>query len=79
MSSVIATTYYLGLTGISSNYLLVRIERGVSDVHVHIERRMGSGGMLLHEFSEIIVVDALRLLLRPFWDKSRAVVPTWPA
>ena len=35
--------------------------------------------MLLHEFSEIILVDVLRLLLRPFLDKSRAVVPTWPA
>jgi len=24
-------------------------------------------------------LDALRLLLRPFWDKSRAVVATWLA
>ena len=23
-------------------------------------------------------LDALRLLLRPFWDRSRAVVATWP-
>ena len=31
----------------------------------------GSGGMLPQEIS------TLRLLLRPFWDGSRAVVATW--
>ena len=31
----------------------------------------GSGGMRPRK------LDALRLLLRPFWDQSRAVVATW--
>ena len=34
----------------------------------------GSGGMLPQKKS-----DALRLLLRPFWNRSRIVVATWLA
>ena len=39
--------------------------------------KAGGGGMLPQEiFSKL---DALRLLLRPFWDRSRAVVAAWLA
>ena len=37
----------------------------------------GCGGMLPQEIFR--KVDALRLLLRPFWDKSRVVVAIWLA
>ena len=40
-------------------------------MHKHA-RLGGSGGMLPQE-----ILDALRLLLRPFWDRSRALVATW--
>ena len=43
-------------------------------VHKHA-RLAGSRGMLPQE--SFLKFDALRLLLRPFWDRSRAVVATW--
>ena len=53
-----------------------RITWGVS---LHKLARLGGfGGMLPQEILKNYV-DALRLLLRPFWDRSRAVVATWLA
>ena len=45
------------------------------DKHTRLE---GSGGMLPHKNFEKLR-DALRLLLRPFRDRSRAVVDMWSA
>ena len=43
-------------------------------MHAYKYARLGgSGGLLPQEI--ILKLGALRLLLRPFWDKSRAVVP----
>ena len=44
-------------------------------MHKHV-RLGGSGGMLPQE-TFFLKLDALRLLLRPFWDRSRIVVATW--
>ena len=51
----------------------------MSDVYeeMHKPARLGgSGGMLPGNFFKL---DAMRLLLRPFWDRSRAVVAAWLA
>ena len=37
----------------------------------------GSGGMLPQEI--FLKLDALRLLLRPFWDRNIAIIATWLA
>ena len=37
----------------------------------------GSGGMLPQEIFKKL--DALRLLLRPFWDRNIAIIATWLA
>ena len=47
----------------------------MSDVYVYVHKRSrlgGSGGMVPQKI--FLKLDALRLLLRPFWDRSRAVV-----
>ena len=47
----------------------------MSDVHVYRHKHLrlgGSGDMLPQEI--FLKLDVLRLLLRPFWDRSRAVV-----
>ena len=49
------------------------------DVYVYTykhERLGGSGGMFPQKNFKL---DALILLLRPFWDRSRAIVATWLA
>ena len=46
-------------------------------MHKHA-RLVGSEGMLPQE-TFFLKFDALRLLLRPFWDRSRIVVATWLA
>ena len=52
----------------------------VSDVYVYMHKHArlgGSGGMPPQEI--ILKLDALRLLLRPFWGRSRAIVAAWVA
>ena len=52
----------------------------VSDVNVYMHKHArlgGSGGMLSQKI--FYKLDALRLLLRPFWDRNRAVVAIWIA
>ena len=52
----------------------------VSDVQVwmHKHARLGGcGGMLPPEIYQKL--DALRLLLMPFWDRSRDILATWHA
>ena len=49
-------------------------------VSMHKHARLGeSRGMLPQETFFFLKFDALRLLLRPFWDRSRIVVATWLA
>ena len=45
-------------------------------IYMHKHKRLGgSGGMFPHEI--FLKLDSLRLLLRPFWNRNRAVVATW--
>ena len=45
-------------------------------VCMHKHARLGGSGDMLPP-GKFYKLDALRLLLGPFWDRSRAVVATW--
>ena len=48
-------------------------------VYMHNHARLGGSGGMHGPPGKFLKLDALRLLLRPFWDRSRAVVVTWLA